>query len=175
MVIRHNRQNYSFFRDGDDPNEVINEDDKKTNDPKEPTVEPIGNSSFWGRWSVAKAKRDGEDVYLDVNWTNSRLALYEDGTFTANYWLGMVDDSEPYSPYFTPLGGTYSIDAKKNILLKSKKPNLELTYKFIDADIRKYLKSRNTITGEEVWEERIVSITYSVMKDGHDYRITFCK
>lgn len=182
MVIRYNSRSYSFFRNGDDPKEVI-EEENRVNNPGggnsgssiiEPGTQPLDVTDFVGTWSVAKATRDGEYVYLDVNWINSRLYLGDDGTFSATYWLGQVDDSYPYSSYrpnFTPLSGKYSVDKNWNITLNPTNVNGTIFYKLLSIE-KKSIVYQGDIYGNKNYKEVISSITYEVKKDGYTYVLT---
>lgn len=165
MDIRHQMKTYRFAREGDDPN-----DSEEGNN--EPEVIPLNDSGFFGVWQVSKASIDGESVYLDVNWHNSRLALLEDYTFYATYWLGIVEESGT-SKKFIDLEGNYKIDNERNISFYSSGGKQIMKFIYKDVEIKEYQRYWNTQTGELIKEERIVSITYEVKKDGHLYLIKF--
>ena len=171
MDIRYNGSNHRFVREGDIPN-APEDDDNGNNHPKDSDVIPLDDSGFFGTWAVSKASIDGEAAYLDVNWHNSRLILSEDYTFSASYWLGIVEKSGS-SNRFTDLGGSYKIDKNRNITFYSSGGKQIMKYVYKDAEVKKYRKYWNPQTGEETWEEKIVNITYEVEKDGHHYVITF--
>ena len=195
IVIRYNSRSYSFFRDGDDPDEVVREENEGNNyderngeendgnissdDNPGPSIiesgtKPLDVTDLVGTWSVNKVTRDGESVSLDVNWINSRLYLGEDGTFSATYWLGQVDDSYPYSSYrpnFTPLSGKYSVDKNWNITLNPTNVNGTIFYKLLSIE-KKSIVYQGDIYGNKNYKEVISSITYEVKKDGYTYVLT---
>ena len=178
MVIRHEGKNHRFVREGEppyDPSEDIpnpgagnGSDDEDT-----PSLITLDISGYYGSWSVSEVLLDGVKVRMDVNWTNSRLVLSETGTFTASYWLGRVEENRDGSIQFTNLSGRWKIDENRNLYLTDQRSGNTYKYQYVDAQINKYLKYRDTNTGKEVYYERIVWMKYRVVKDGHVYVITF--
>ena len=176
MVIRYNSTNYRFIHEGDAPEGDPN-DNPNVNPNDDPEVFPIDNSSFVGVWAVGKAEKDGESVYLDVNWINSRLSLNENGSFYASYWLGEVDESSPYSSYypnFIPLKGNYTIDKNWNITLKPTNVNGTIYYQYIASET-KDIPYQGDIYGNKNYKKIIKWIEYKFKKDNHIYMVRFYK
>lgn len=174
LTIRYNSHNYIFKPEGyNSDDDIYNPDDNNDNPNDNTPIIPLDKSGFYGTWSVSAVVCDGQQVYMDVDWLNTRLVLNENGTFSANYWLGIVEKTTDGIVTKIPIGGQWTIDNERNIYLEDKTTGNIYKYQYISADIKKYLKYKDPNTGEEVWYEKITMMKYKVEKEGHVYVVTF--